>query len=136
MLFRSLPPLVPTVPNVTNEGGVAVMNPFPLPTVEDAHAAQRPASVLRPPSRAIRKPLRPNATEPAMMTRSMRQSLIVAPKVGCTRSQLKNAPENSNHSILAEEIEQMYDVAIISDPKEPKTVSEALRSEEREKWKN
>jgi hypothetical protein len=65
----------------------------------------------------------------------MRRSLIAPPTAGRTRSQTNARPDDTNHAFCTEEIEQVYDVAIISDPNEPKTISEALRSDEREQWK-
>ena len=129
-------PHVPIVNPIVNVNGVPTVMPVPIPTPSPIASLKEknPVTVMTPPN-VPQKPLRPNAAEAPVMTRNMRKSMIVQPTAGRTRSQIKPPPIVTNYSIEIEEKVQVYDVAIISDPNEPKTISEALRSDEKEEWK-
>jgi hypothetical protein len=90
-----------------------------------------------------KKPLRPNAKGSPVMTRKMLKD--AQPLSGRTRSQSQSYVGRStsptrqsreqSYVFQSYNLHEIYDVSIISDPSEPKSIYQALKSDEADQWR-
>lgn len=79
-------------------------------------------------------PARNTSGTPTPVTRPATRSMIALSPAG-RRTQSQSCGKNSNYMVEVDECQLVYDIAIVSDPNEPKNIQEALRSEEHEQWR-
>ena len=115
----------------------AANRPSMIPTPAKAVKFSVPIMTQSKVESPVQKPLRPNSKPtPTVMTRSMMQSMSPSIRTRSQSQGTKSTPTQQSHSLeMDTEYEQVYDTTIVSDPNEPKSIWKALKSSEKEQWK-
>jgi hypothetical protein len=125
------------IKNPTQQPAPRTNKPTNVPRVTRS-MIQNPNTQKDKPEITVRKPLRPNAIGPSVTTRAMLKSQGTTSTTGRTignEGQTMGKNQEQINATSLEGWEHVYDVSVISDPNEPKTIKQALRSPDGDKWK-